>query len=232
MTRNHFALVLACTLAACAAPASGEPQAGNTLEEVFARMNQAAATFKGLTADVRRLHHTEVVNVDDVEEGTIAVKRVKPKDTRILIKMTKPETKFYSIGEGKFRSYVPKSQDAQEADLGKSKDIVNQVMLLGFGSNSTELTAAYTVRLGGPDVVNGEKTTRIEMIPKAPEILKHVKRCDMWISEKGLTVQQKFLEPGDDYLFVNYTHMAPAPNLPESAVRLEFPRGVKVNKLK
>jgi outer membrane lipoprotein-sorting protein len=232
MIRNSFAFVLACTLAVCAAPAFGDPQAGNTLEEVFARMDQAARTFRGLTADMRQLSYTDVVQKTEVEEGTVAVKRVKPKDTRILIKMTKPETKFYSIGENKFHSYVPKSQEAQEADLGKSKDIVNQVMLLAFGSNSAELNAAYTVKLGGPDAVNGEKAARIELVPKALEILKYFKRCDMWISDKGVTLQEKFFEPGGDYVLVNYTRITPAPNLPESAVKLEIPHGVKITKLK
>ncbi|HTS61470.1 MAG TPA: outer membrane lipoprotein carrier protein LolA [Candidatus Acidoferrales bacterium] len=215
-----------------AVSAFGAPQAGNLLELTFARMDKAAATFKGLTAGIRQLSHTEVVDTNDIEEGTIAVKRVKAKDTRILIKFTKPDTKFYYIGEGKAWSYNPKSQEAQEADLGKSKDLVNQFMLLAFGSNSAELKSAYSVKLGGPDVVNGENTTRLEMVPKSEEILKHVKRCDMWIAETGLTVQQKFFETGGDYVLATYSQVTLAPNLPESAVKLEIPKGIKVTKIK
>src|SRR5215475_13837934 len=188
MTRFAPAMVAIGTLTVCAFSGIGAPQANNSLEAALARMDETAKTFKALTAHIRRLKHTEVISQDDVEEGNIAVKRVKAHDTRILIKMSEPESKSYAIGEGKFRSFNPKSLEAQEADLGKSKDIVNQFMLLGFGSNSSELKAAYTVKLGGSDVVNGEKTTRLEMVPKSEEILKHVKRCEMWVSEKGITV--------------------------------------------
>ena len=232
MTRFVAASVAVCALAVITIPGFGAPQAGDPLEAAFARMDKAAATFKGLTAGIRQLSHTEVVDTNDVEEGTIAVKRIKAKDTRILIKFTKPDQKFYYIGEGKAWSYNPKTQEAQEADLGKSKDLVNQFMLLAFGSNSTELKSAYSVKLGGPDTVNGEKTTRLEMIPKSEEILKHVKRCDMWISDKGMTLQQKFFETGGDYVLATYSEVTLAPNLPDSAVKLEIPKGIKPTKIK
>ena len=232
IARASAIFVLAGTLAGVSTAGFGAPQAGDSLDATFARMDKAAATFKGLTANIRKLSHTDVVDKDDVEEGNIAVKKVKPKDKRIKLTITKPETKFYYIGEGKAFSYVPKTQEAQEADLGKSKDLVNQFMLLAFGSNSTEVKSAYSVKYGGPDMVNGEKTTRLEMIPKSQEILKHVKRCDMWISDTGLTVQQKFFETGGDYVLMTYSQLTLVPNLPDSAVKLEIPKGIKVEKLK
>jgi len=230
MTRVSAACVLLGTLICTSGPGSGAPQAGSSLEAAFARMDEAAAVFKGLTADIRQQSHTEVVDTNDVEEGTIVVKRFKPKDTRILIRFT--DGKSYSIGDGKYRSFNSKTQEAQEADLGNSKDIVNQLMLLGFGSNSGELKAAYTIKLGGPDVVNGERTVRLEMVPKSADILKHVKRCDRWISEKGVAIQQKFFETGGDYVLATYTNVVVNPTVPDSAVKLDFPKGVKVTKLK
>lgn len=233
MTRYRFALVLACTLWAAAVTGFGSPQAGNPLEATFARMDEAAVKFKGLTANIRKLHHTDVVDMDDVEEGTIAVKRMKPKDTRIRIDITNPVSKSYAIGDGKVWSYNRKSQEASEADLGKSKDIVNQLMLLGFGSNSAELRSAYSIKQGEPDTLHGEKATRLDMAPKDPDVLKYVKRCELWISEKGLPLQQKFYEKsGKDYNLASYTNIVLSPNLPDSAVKLDIPKGVKVTKLK
>src|SRR5215471_56713 len=165
MTRSAIPYVLVCTVISLALPSFGEPQAQNPLEMTFAHMDPAAATFKGLTAEIRQVSRTEVVNVEDVQEGKITVKRFKPGDTRILIKFSKPEEKFYAIGGGKFRSFVPKSQEAQEADLGNSKDIVNQFMLLAFGSNSNDLKAAYVIKFGGAERVSGENANRLEMVP-------------------------------------------------------------------
>jgi outer membrane lipoprotein-sorting protein len=230
MTRNRFVLVLAGTVLVAGVRGFGAPQAGSTLEAALARMDETAAKFKGLTANIHRVSHTDVVDKNDIEDGTVAAKKMKPGDTRILIHITKPEEKFYFVGGGKARLYNPKSQEAQEADLGKSKDIVNQLLLLAFGSNSTDLKAAYTIKLGGPDTVNGEKATRIELTPKSQDVLKHVKRCDMWISDKGVAIQQKFDQGGGDYVLTTYSHMEMAPNLPEP--KLDIPRGIKVTKIK
>ena len=232
MIRLHFPILL-FTMLAAGGLSSGAPQSTGTLDAVFARMDQAAATFKGLTADIRQVSHTDVVNKDDVEEGTIAVRRAKPKDTRILIDFNKTSQNIHQIGGGKYLSYNPKTGEAREADLDRaSRSLVNQFMLLAFGSNSAELKSAYTIKLGGPDVVDGEKTTRLEMVPKSADILKYIKRCDMWISDKGMTLQQKFDEGDKDYVLATYAHMKVNPNLPESAVKLELPKGVKPTKLK
>jgi outer membrane lipoprotein-sorting protein len=232
MTPNPVALVLAGTLLGATGLGFGAPQAGNSLEAVLAAMDKTAANFRGLTADVRRLSYTEVVDKSDVEEGTIAAKRTKGNETSIRINISKPEEKVYAVGGGDAWVYTPKTQEAEKASLGKSKVLVNQLMLLAFGSNSRDLQAAYTVKLGGADTVNGEKTTRLELIPKSEDVLKHVERCDMWISDKGLAVQQKFFTRGGDYVLTTYSHMTMAPNLPNSAVTFDVPKGVKVTKIK
>ena len=232
MTRKSIALVMAATLWACIALGFGAPQAGNTLEAALARMDETAAKFKGITANIRRLSRTEVVEKEEVEEGTIAAKKIKPKDTHILIKMTTPDTKFYFVGGGKAVVYNPKSMEAQEANLGRSKETVNQLLLLSFGSNSADLKSAYTIKLGAAETVNGEKATRLELTPKSADVLKYVKRCDMWITDKGMAVQQKFFQPGGDYVLTTYRNMTMAPNLPDSAVKLDIPHDVKVTKLK
>ena len=128
--------------------------------------------------------------------------------------------------------FYPVSNEAQEVDLGKNRGLVDQFMLLGFGSNSTDLKNAYSVTLGGPDSINGEKATRIELVPKDKEILARVKRCELWISDKGLTIQQKFHTGGGDYVLSTYSHMNLNPNIADKDVKLELPKGVKPSKLK
>src|ERR1051326_2603529 len=94
MTRKSIALVMAATLWACIALGFGAPQAGNTLEAALARMDETAAKFKGITANIRRLSRTEVVEKEEVEEGTIAAKKIKQKDTQLLTSRTPPNTRL------------------------------------------------------------------------------------------------------------------------------------------
>jgi len=217
---------------ALAAASLGAPATDAPLDAVLARLDQASATFKSLTADIRKVSHTDVVNVDDVDSGTIMVKRVKPHDTHIRIDLTSPRRQSVTVGDGKVQVFRPQSNEAQVLELGKDRGVVDQFMLLGFGSNSAELKNAYTVTLGGADSVNGEKTTRILLVPKDREILKHVKQSELWISDKGWTLQQKFHTGGGDYMLCTYSRMNLNPNIADKDLKLELPKGVKFVKLK
>jgi outer membrane lipoprotein-sorting protein len=214
-----------------AAAGFGAPPADTPLDAVLARLDQVSASFKGLTADIRKVSHTDVVNVDAVDSGAIMVKRVKPHDTRMRFELTNPR-QIVTIGGGKAQVFRPNSNEAQEVDLGKNRGLVDQFMLLGFGSNSAELKSAYTVTLGGADSINGENTSRIVLVPKDREVLAHIKKCEIWISEKGWTVQQKFHTEGGDYMLSTYSSMKLNPNIADKDLKLELPKGVKFGKLK
>ncbi len=220
------------TLLGLAAASLGARPADPLLDAVLARLDQAAINFKGITADIRKLSHTDVVNVDDVDSGTIVVKRVKPHDTRIRVDLTNPRRQTVTIGAGKVQVFYPQTNEAQEVDLGKNRGMVDQFMLLGFGSNSGEIRNAYTVTLGGADSINGERTTRIILVPKDAEILARVKKCELWISDKGWTVQQKFHTGGGDYVVSTYSGMKLNPIIADRDLKLELPKGVKFGKLK
>ena len=231
MTWFRTLFVLMGTLLGLASASLGVPAGDPSLDAMLARLDEAAIHFKGLTADIRKIAHTDVVNVDDVDSGTIVVKRVKPHDTRIRIELTNPQ-QIVIIGGGKIQAFKPKTNEAQEVDLGKNRGVVDQFMLLGFGSNSGELKSAYTVTSGGAETINGEKTTRIILVPNDPEILARVKKCELWISDKGWTVQQKFHTGGGDYVLSTYSGMKLNPIIADKDLKLELPKGVKFGKLK
>ncbi len=170
--------------------------------------------------------------MNEADDGTIVVKKYRPGDTRIRIDFTAPRIQNVAIGGGKAIVFYPQTNEATEVDLGKSRGIVDQFMLLGFGSNASELKSAYSVTMGGTDTVNGEKATRIQLVPKDKEVLARVKQCELWISEKGWTLQQKFHTGGGDYVLSTYSHMNFGATIADKDVRLDLPKGVKPNKLK
>ncbi|HLK66796.1 MAG TPA: hypothetical protein VKU19_25360 [Bryobacteraceae bacterium] len=202
--------------------------ADDSLQDVLRRMDQASAKFKGLKADMRKLTHTEVINEDSVDSGTIVVRVPKPHDLRMLIDFQQPDQKQVQIAGTKVDIFYPKTLIVQEIDLGKNhRSQVEQFLLLGFGSNSRELLDAYTVKLGGPETVAGEATARIVLVPKSKELFAQFPKFELWISEQtGISVQQKMYQPGGDYSLATYTKMQLNANIPESAVKLNLPKGV------
>jgi outer membrane lipoprotein-sorting protein len=222
------------TVCLVAARAFGAPPADDPLSAVLARMDQTAATFKSLKADIKKVAHTEVINVDDIDVGTIMVKRgLRSKDLHMLVEFKQPEVKKLLVVGTKAQLYLLKNpNEVQEFDLTrKFRGMFDQFLLLGFGSNSRDLREAYTVKLGEPaaETVGGEKTTKIELTPKSPEMLATLKRSELWISDsKGIAVQQKMYTGGGDYILATYTNVVVNPSLPD--LKLDLPRGVKITK--
>jgi len=216
-------------LTTLAAAAIAVPAAiGGPLEETFARMDRASAGLMSLQANLRRAAHTAVLNEDDVETGAFLLKRGKAHDVRVLFDIKTPEPKQYAIDLHKVEVYLPREDTVQEYDISKYKDLAEQFLLLGFGTTSKELLAAYNVSLVGVENIGNEKTTRLQLIPKSKEMLAHLLRVDLWISDSlGVPIQQKFYTPGDNYNLCTYSDVMKNPNLPDSAVRLNLPKGTK-----
>lgn len=181
-----------------------------------------------MSANVRRVYHTEVINDDTVDSGTMYLKRARPKEIRMLVDLTQPDAKALSVAGNKAEIYYPKIQTVQEYDLGRYRGLVDQFMLLGFGSSAKELESAYRIRLVGPETVAGQASTHLELIPKSQQVAQHLTKVELWVNDAtGYPVQQKFLMPGGDYQMVTYTNTKINPNLPDSALKLQLPRGVK-----
>lgn len=217
------ALVLVVALGRTSA---GQPQ-GDLLAATFARMDAAAASFKGLTADVKKVSHTEFLKEDDTDTGTMAVKRARAHELRALVNITAPDKKEVELNGHNVLMYYPKSNTVQIVNLDKrTTAVVDQLLLLGFGSTSGDIQSAYTVKLGGAETVDGQKTVRLVLTPKKPETLGDVINIELWISDAtGMAVRQKFNERGGDYVLAAYTNMKLVPNLPDSSVKLDIPKG-------
>jgi outer membrane lipoprotein-sorting protein len=208
--------------AAYAAPAAQD------LQTVMARVDKAAAGFRSMSASVRMLYHTAVINDDTVDGGTMNLKRVRPKEYRILVNLTEPDVRALALEGRKAEIYYPKIKTVQEYDLAGYRCLVDQYMLLGFGNSSKDLQSGYTVRLLGAQTVAGQPTEHLELIPKSKEVSQRLTRVELWVADSsGYPVQQQFFFPGGDYRTVTYTNLKMNPDLPDSAYKLQLPRGVK-----
>jgi outer membrane lipoprotein-sorting protein len=202
--------------------------AADLLNDTLAKMDAAAAGFKGLTADVKKVAYTAVIQDENTDTGTMSVKRSKPHELRALIEIKKPDPKLVGFSDRTAQIYYPKTKTVQVVNLDKkSSTLVDQLLLLGFGSTSAEIGSGYNIKLGGPDNVNGQAAVRLELTPKSPEKLPGFTRIDLWISDStGMAVQQKFLQTGGDYTMATYSNMKLVSNLPDAAVKLELPKDV------
>jgi outer membrane lipoprotein-sorting protein len=220
----HFRTL--ATLLICLTPAAWPKPAGD-LDAVLSRIDSASAAFHGMSAHLRRLSHTAVINEDTVDSGTVFLKRPKPRDMRMLVDFTQPDPKTVAFQGHKVEIYYPKIQTVQEFDLGQNSDLVEQFFLLGFGTSRADLQNADEIRFLGPDTLDGQQTQRLELIPKSKAVSEHLKKFELWIADSGYPIQQKFYLPGGDYMLMTYSDMKINPELRDAALKLQVPRNVK-----
>lgn len=197
------------------------------LAPLLSKMDVAALQFKSMTAKVKRVAHTAVINEDNADSGAFSVKRSKGNELRMLSEVVEPDPKSVAYQGRKLEIYYPKIQTVQEFDVGKNK-VVEQFFLLGFGTPRKELERDYAIKLTGTETIGGQKTARLELTPKSAQMMQHIKKVELWISEvTGYPLQQKFHQSGGDYNLVSYTDTRINPDLPDAALKLKLPRNVK-----
>lgn len=207
MIRFRFLLALLILSFTAAALESRPPQNTPkwTLPGVLAMMDRSARDFHSLTANLEHLKYTEVVKDTSTESGQIFVER----DSKMRIEFSKPDPRtILRTGDSLF-IYTPKIGRVEEYNLGKNRELVDQYVLLGFGTKTENIEKSYTLILKDETTLDDRKTVLLELTPKSEQIRKQIAKIEMWIDEASwLPAQQKFYEASSgDYLQFHYTKM-------------------------
>jgi outer membrane lipoprotein-sorting protein len=195
-----------------------------SLEAVQRQMDDAARDFHSLSADVERTKVTVVVNDKSTETGTIRVR-----GDRMLLQLNAPDARTVLRNGDNLYLYNPGLQRVEEYNLGKNRGLVDQFLLLGFGTSGKELRKAYEVTLEGEPVIGDRKTVELELTPKSSAVRKQISRVDLWLDLSSmLPVQQEFFETGSgDYSIVRYSHVVKNPSISDSVFKPHWPKGTQ-----
>jgi len=196
------------------------------------RMDKAASEFKAMTANVTWVTHTDVLNEDSTETGSITMRRVKAGEVQGLVKFEKPDPKMVYLEKPNLQIYYPKTKILEVWDLGDQAEQLYQFVMIGFGTSGTALAKDYELKVLGMDTPNGQTASAIhlQLTPKAAKVREYVKNLELWIPEQGdpYPIREKVSQPSGDYRSVIYSDLKinPLP-LPPDALKLKLPAGVK-----
>jgi outer membrane lipoprotein-sorting protein len=202
----------------------GAPQQSNwTLEAVLKQLDTQAGEFHSLTADLERTKVTVVVNDKSTESGQIFVRR----DDKMRIELTQPDPRTILRDGDNFFIYNPKIHRVEEYNLGKKKSLVDQFLLLGFGTSGSELKKGYSVTLQDEEILDNRKVVLLELTPKSDEVRNQLSKIQLWIDESTwLPAQQKFYETGSgDYFIIRYKNMVRNVRIADSRFKPHWPHG-------
>jgi outer membrane lipoprotein-sorting protein len=208
-TRSAFAALLRLCLPICLIPACAPCQ---PTASFLSLMDKFARTFAG--ANIRSTNHVQGVPEDDVETGTIFVKRSGGK-TQFRIDFTEPNAYTAVVGDKAAEVYHPKLNEIQVYDIRAYKDIAQKLFLLGFGMPGSELAANYTIRNLKHETVDAQAATYMELIPKSQDVQKQLKSVEIWIADATLCpVRQTFHLPDGGSRTAQFSSLEVNPKLP------------------
>jgi outer membrane lipoprotein-sorting protein len=222
----RFCAVAAAAILVSMPIRSAVPQGNWTLENVLKQMDTQAADFKSLTADMERTKVTVVVNDKSTESGHISVRR----DDKMLIEVTQPDARTILRNGDIFYIYNPKIHRVEEYNIGKKKSLVDQFLLLGFGTSGSSLKESYTISVQGEETFDGHKVLRLELLPKTDDVRKQLSKIQLWLDESTwLPLQQQFFETGSgDYFIIHYRNMTRNARIPDNDFKPHWPHGTTV----
>lgn len=196
------------------------------LTQVLSHMDQTAKRLKTLSADLEYTKVTVLVNDFSTESGEMYFRNSKTPD--ILIKFTKPVPKVILFRKNKAEIYQPKINQVQEFDLSKHSQLIQQFLLLGFGTQSNDMQKVYAVKYLREEGLGGDTTALLELTPREESVASQLSKVQLWISEESwLPVQQKFFEAGGDYSVARYSSVKVNRNLPSSTFQVRVAKDAR-----
>lgn len=203
------------------------PMGAAGANDILGKMDAAAPSFSGLKADVTSTAYTKVIDDKTEESGSMLLRKSKPKEIQVLINFRTPDERSIGFKGRKAEIFFPKIKTVQEYDLGKT-GLIEQFLLLGFGTSGKDLAANYNVKLAGEEKIGPMSAWHLELTPKKPDVRKNLAKLDLWMNDTGAyPLRQKVTQPSGDYRVFNYTNVKLNPAIGPNDLNLKLPPGVK-----
>ena len=230
--RRRGRFVRATALATVAAALLLHPSiltAALSLDQVLASMDEAAAGWEGMRAKVRWERYLSLVDDTSVETGRIAVRREKSGDIAMLLEFEEPAPYTLSVRGAKVERYKPRIKTVEEYNLSKSRDKLENALLIGFGTAGSYLAKHYEITLAGVEAVAGHDALKLELEPREPEGELNNHRLEMWISTTYWQPAQikNFERNRKDFRLYSYSDVETNPKFTSDEFKLRLARGTK-----
>lgn len=195
------------------------------LPTVLSKMNAAAPQFQGMTAKIRWVKYTKLVDDTSVESGDLWVKKDAKSQVQLRIAFTEPVRKQVRIQKTTVELFNEAINQIEEYDLKSKGNQLYEGLLLGYGVSGDELKKRYAITVAGEEPIDGQPTVKLAMTPKDAEERAAGKTAEMWISTQSWQpLQQKAKEHSGDYRLVSYSGVKINPAIKASDLTLDESR--------
>ncbi len=201
---------------------SGIAVSAQNVEAVLDSMDKAAAGFHTAQCDFAWDQYQKVVDDHDFQKGTMYFRR-QGNEIEAATDITSPAKKYVLYSNGKVSLYQPPPLDqVTEYSAGKNRADIDSFMVLGFGARGHDLQKSFDVKYAGMEPVQGVNAAKLELTPKSARVAGMFQTITLWIDvARGVSVQQKLLEPSGDYRLAKYSNIQINPKISNDVFKLK-----------
>jgi outer membrane lipoprotein-sorting protein len=221
--RKLVVAALMAVLLLAARAASATPAEEKAKDAVLRRLDVAAVNFHSTSADFEfDAVETEPIPDKDVQKGTVYYER-KGNSFQMAAHIHelngKIASKVVSYASGVVNLYEKLTN--QVTRFSKASQYEGYLML-GFGASGKELEQKWEIKYLGPEVIDGVKTEKLEMVAKDSTVRKNIPKVTIWLdTERAVSLKQVFEEGPGQYRVCFYFNFKTNQPLPADAFTLK-----------
>jgi len=196
-----------------------------TLASVLEELDREAKEFHSLTATVERTKVTVVVNDRSTETGKIYVRR----DGKMRLELASPDDRTILRTGDELYIFNPHIHRVEIYNLAHHRELVDQFLLLGFGTPVHELKKDFLMTVLSEETQDQHKVVLLELTPKSEKVRDQIAKIHLWLDEDTwLPVQQKFFETGtQDYFIIRYSNIGRNIPIDSNLFKPHWPKGTR-----
>jgi outer membrane lipoprotein-sorting protein len=199
------------------------------LDDVMAKLDQTAATFRSAEAKFSWTTFNSVVNESEkAQTGKIYFERNRD-ETRMSAYIDPPDDERVVFSGGKIQIYKARTATLDIYDAGTHREEFQAFLVLGFGSSGEDIRKSFDVSYGGEEKIDGIDTAKLQLVPKSDNIKGKFSQIILWIDlQNGVSIQQKLIAPNDDYRLAKYSDVKLNQKIPDKLFKLRTSDNTKV----
>jgi outer membrane lipoprotein-sorting protein len=192
------------------------------LKVVLERLDRTAAEFRSAEADFEWDAYQRVTEESEKQRGRVYFRKAGS-ETQMAADVTEPApAKTVLFAGGKVQLYRPNIGRLDVYGTGKSNGAFEGFLVLGFGGSGRDLLKSFDVTYGGTEKINEVDTDRLELIPKGNKLRGMFNHIELWIDDRGVSIQQKLISPEGDYRLNRYSNVVLNKKIADSAFKLKI----------
>jgi hypothetical protein len=205
---GYIAIVMLLGVAMTHAKAKADSQSPSS---IVVQLDTASAHFHNVQANVRFDQYTKVVNDHDISSGTMFVERNGGSESMgaSYTDAGSPNSaKVLNYSSGVLQMYSPAAKQVDIFKAGANQAKYESFLTLGFGGSGKDLQAAWTITDKGPEVIDGIKTEKLELVGIDPNVRKMFSLVTIWVDPaRDVSLKQIFLQPSGDMRTALYSNI-------------------------